>query len=115
MYPVNLTLLLKLLLKLKKNDDDETEEQSSIQLVYDKIYDRVLYQVNGSSFREQNLMCIRFPISLAYKLGFGEKSIFTKRDPEVKKFPAVDEFYGHNVEQRDEHFGVGHTKWLNIN
>lgn len=91
------------------------EEDFGIQLAYDKIYDRILYQVNGKNFRQVNLMCVRFPLSLAYKMGFNQKALFVKENAEVAKFLTADLLYGKAKQQRDELLGLGHSRWLNIN
>lgn len=77
----------------KTEDHYEDEPVTNIiHLTYDKIYDRVLFQIDGTLLREKNLMCVRFPLSLAYKLGFGQKSLFTREDPNVAKFLKVYEY-----------------------
>lgn len=68
--------------------EDHREEEhvdNVIHFVYDKIYDRVIFQIDGSALRTKNLMLVRFPASLAYKLGFGEKALFTRDDPRGEK------------------------------
>ena len=51
------------------------EQTTNMQLVYYDKFERIEYQYNGKLLRTKNPFCVRFPLSLAYKLGFGGKAI----------------------------------------
>ena len=50
------------------------QEVGSMQLVFKKDYSRIEYQINGEELSRLHL-CIRFPPSLNYKLGFGDELV----------------------------------------
>lgn len=92
---------------------EEEHLDNVIHFVYDNVYDRVIYQIDGSVLRTKNLMCVRFPISLAYKLGFGGKAFFSKDDPDVVKFLKKAFQEGRHLDEDELEFKV--TRWLNVN
>ena len=51
------------------------DQQTNMRLVYYEEFDRIEYQYNGKLLRNKNPFCVRFPLSLAYKLGFGRKTV----------------------------------------
>ena len=54
------------------------QEVGSMQLVFKKDYSRIEYQINGEELSRLHL-CIRFPPSLNYKLGFGDELVRSTR------------------------------------
>ena len=51
------------------------DQTTNMQLVYYDMFERIEYQYNGKLLRTKTPFCVRFPLSLAYKLGFGGKAI----------------------------------------
>lgn len=97
------------------HEEHKEDEHSDniIRFVYDNTYNRVLFQVNGSALRTKNLMCVRLPIALAYKLGFGHKAFFTKDDPDVVEFVKQAFLEGRHLDEDDIEFKS--TRWLTVN
>jgi hypothetical protein len=59
------------------------KEISNMKLVYYQDYDRVMYQLNGPSLRTTP-MGIRFPKTLAYKLGMDSDKLILPNEPNTK-------------------------------
>ena len=59
------------------------KEISNMRLVYYPDYDRVMYELNGPSLRK-NPMGIRFPTTLAYKLGMDSDKLIVPNEPNTK-------------------------------
>ena len=57
----------------------EGNDQKSMKLVYYETYDRVMYEINEKMLTP---LCIRFPTSLAYKLGIDGQKVFLQNDTE---------------------------------
>jgi hypothetical protein len=59
------------------------QEISNMKLVYYADYDRVMYQLSGSTLRKTPL-AIRFPKTLAYKLGMDSDKLILPNEPNTK-------------------------------
>lgn len=96
-----------------QEDHRDDHVDNIIHFVYDKVYDRVIFQIDGNALRAKNLMCVRFPVSLAYKLGFGDKAFLNKDDPQVAKYLEKTFIKGGHLSEDEIDFKS--TKWLNVN
>lgn len=64
------------------------EQKSNMKLVYYENFDRIEYQYNGELLRTKNPFSVRFPVSLALKMGFGTKA-FNTNDESMTKWINV--------------------------
>lgn len=87
-------------------------EENNMQFLHNKTFDRFEYQLNG---RRECVFGIRFPMSLAYKFGFGENSLFVLSNKDVEKFLLHGRFYRDLASEYDKNLHLGHTKFLNVN
>lgn len=85
-----------------------------MQFVHNQTFDRVEYEFNGTPLIRNCIFAVRLPMSLAYKFGFEEKSLFIESNQDVKEFLALARFQGDNVARYDKNVHLGHTKWLNV-
>ena len=63
--------------------EGNVRELSNMKLVYFPAYDRVMYQVNGSTLRK-SVLAIRFPKTLAYKLGMDSDKLLLSDEVTTK-------------------------------
>lgn len=61
------------------------EQKSNMKLVYNENFDRIKYQCKGDLLRTKNSFCVRFPVSLALKMGFGTEA-FNTNDKNMTKW-----------------------------
>lgn len=59
-----------------------SNEKNNMQLVYHDKFDRIEYQYNGNTMRQNHPFCIRFPVPLALKMGFGTKAFLLPQEEE---------------------------------
>lgn len=74
------------------------EEKNNMQLVYHDKFDRIEYQYNGNAMRQNHPFCIRFPIPLALKMGFGTKAFRLLKDEDMTKWINVKYFAPNNID-----------------
>lgn len=104
----------KQLAKQTEKIEERILSNNNLQLFHDKTFDRLEYHINGRKLREECLFAIRFPISLAYKLGFDDAALFLESNHDVGKFIALATMYNQAQGKKDEAIGFGHTKWINV-
>lgn len=74
------------------------EEKNNMQLAYHDTFDRIEYQYNGNSMRRHHPFCIRFPVPLALKMGFGAKAFGLLKGEDMTKWINVKYLAPNNID-----------------